>query len=327
MAADGAGALRELTALAGFGADEVAALAASLEPFALAPGEWLYHQNDPALGLHVVAKGRIAVQGRTLADRLVELAEIGAGDLVGEFALIDQGRRSAAAQALEATEGWFLPREQFERLVFVGDPAALGLARHIRRLAAARTRGTLANLTAEPQPAGELRASGEGAVEPSGRTPDELAAMLRGLHQFRDVSPAEAAALVGAAEAIDAARGAVLTAAGAPADGLRIVLRGALRLSLARDGGLEQLLIHGPGKIAGAGPAVDGEPHAAGLDAREDALVLHVGQRQAEAWLGGAGGLGGKLAELVARQLTADLRALSRLQGRRHSMALLNERS
>jgi hypothetical protein len=49
MAADGAGALQGLTALAGFGADEVAALAASLEPFALAPGDWLYHQNDPAL--------------------------------------------------------------------------------------------------------------------------------------------------------------------------------------------------------------------------------------------------------------------------------------
>jgi CRP-like cAMP-binding protein len=320
MAADSAGELKDVAAFAAFSGGEIAALAASLEPFSLAVGELLYRQNDPADGLHVVVAGRIAVQGRTLADGVVELAQIGAGELVGEFALIDQGRRSASAAALEATEGWFLPREQFERLVFVGDAAALGLARHIRRLAASRTRATIAALAAETPGAGELRAAGQGEARRSGRPAGELAAMLVALHQFRAFTPAEAALLMSAAQVVEAPRGAVLAEAGAAADGLRIVVRGALRLGLGRPGGVEQLLVHGPGKIAGAGPAVDGEPHAARLDVREDALVIHLDQPAAEGW-------SAKLGELVGRQLTADLRALSRLQGRRRSMALLNERS
>jgi CRP-like cAMP-binding protein len=327
MAADIAGELRRVAAFAGLAAGEIAALAAALEPFRLAPGELLYRQHDPADGMHVVAHGRIGVQGRTLADGLVDLAEIAAGDVVGEFALIDDGRRSATARALEATRGWFLPRGQFERLVLVGDPAALGLARHVRRLAASRSRGTLGALAGEPPLDGELRAAGEGAPAPSGRTPDELAALLLALHQFRAFTPAEAVELLAGAQVFEAPRGTVLARPGQAADGLRIVVRGALRLGLARPGGVEQLLVHGPGKVAGAGPAVDGEPHAGQLDVREDALVLQVGQTQAQAWLAADAGMAGKLAELVGRQLTADLRALSRHQGRRRSMAALNTRS
>jgi len=302
-------------------AREVASLAASLAPFALAAGELLYRQNDPAEGMHLVTAGRIAVRGRTLADGLVALAEVGAGDVVGEFALIEPGRRSASAQALEATRGWFLPREQFERLLFAGDAAALGLARHVRKLAASRTRATIAALAAEAPGAGELRGWGEGAARPSERPADEMATMLLGLHPFRALTPAEATDLLRGGKIVEAPRGAVLAQAGGPADGLRIVVRGALRLALPRPGGVEQLLVHGPGKLAGAGPAVDGDPHAAALDVRENALVVHLARAQAKAWQGG------KLAELVARQLTADLRALSRQQGRRRSMAVLNERA
>jgi CRP-like cAMP-binding protein len=332
--ADELGAVAALIGVDGTGADGtgadragIAALAASLQPFALAPGEQLYRQNDVADGLHLVAEGRISVQGRTLADGVVELAQIGAGDLVGEFALVDHGRRSATAKALEPTRGWFLPRVQFERLVVLGDPAALGLARRLRRLAATRTRATLEALAGEAVAAGELRAAGEGAQGPAGRTPEALSEMLGALHEFRALTSGEAAELVAGAQALTAGRGRLLAAPGDAADGLRIVLRGALRVGLPRDGGIEQLLIHGPGAIAGAAPAVDGAPHAARLDVREDALVLHVGQAATEAWLAGSGGLAGQLRDLVVRQLTADLRALSRHQGRLRSMAALNERS
>src|SRR5215470_9349080 len=104
--------LAALTAFADAEPGLIAALNAALEPFSARAGEVLFRQNDPAEGLQLVTAGRIAVQGRTLADGLVDLAEVGAGDILGELSLIDQdGRRSATATALEPVEGFFLSRE------------------------------------------------------------------------------------------------------------------------------------------------------------------------------------------------------------------------
>jgi CRP-like cAMP-binding protein len=325
MAGDITGQLTAFAAFADMDAAHVASIAASLEPFRAGPGELLFRQNDVADGMHVVAKGRIGVQGRTLADGEMTLAEIGAGDVVGEFALIDQGRRSATARAIEPVSGWFLPREQFERLTFVGDPAAMRLWRHIRLLAASRARATILAIAEAPAAPGEVRpAAGKGRAVRSARTTEEMAALVGALHQFRAFRAEEVAELLAGSKVLEAPRGTVLAAAGDAADGLRIVVRGAVRLGLVRPGGVEQLLVHGPGKIAGAGPAVDSQPHAAQLEVREDALIVQASQAQVAAWRAEPGGMAAKLVDLTAKQLTADLRALSRHQGRRRSMAALN---
>ena len=308
----------------GIGPDLIAALEASLTPFEVQPGELLFRQNDPADGMHVVAEGRIRVQGRTLADGLVQLAEMGPGDLVGEFSLIDLGRRSASAEAVEPTRGHFLARERFERLVFMGDAAAATLARHIRHLACTRTRATIAATAETPLGAAEIRPTPTPRTPPLARAKDGIAAMLGALHQFSQFRPEEIAQLLRAATVTDAPRGAVLAALGGPPDGLHVVLRGALRTGLPLEGGVEQLLIHGPGKIVGAVSALDGGPQPAQIDVREDAILLHLPQARMAKLEADAGSASVKLVDLVSKQLTADLRALSRHQGRQRSMASLN---
>ncbi|MGZ3375746.1 MAG: cyclic nucleotide-binding domain-containing protein [Phenylobacterium sp.] len=308
------------------GPDLIAALKASLTPFSVAPGELLFRQNDPADGMHVIAQGRIRVQGRTLADGLVQLAEVGPGDIVGEFSLIDLGRRSATAEAVEATEGHFLAREQFERLIFMGDDAAAGLARHIRHLACARTRSTIAAIAETPLGAAEVRPVPPAQPPPTPRGKDGIAAMLQALHQFSHIRADEIAQILRAASVIDAGRGTVLSPREGPPNGIYVILRGAVRTGLPLAGGIEQLLIHGPGKIVGAVAALDGGPQPAQLDVREDAILLHIPQERVARLEADSGSASVKLVDLVSKQLTADLRALSRRQGRQRSMAALNAR-
>lgn len=301
----------------------LAGLEPALEPFAAAAGEHLFRQNDAADGIHIVGKGRVAIQGRTLADGLVNLAEVGPGEIVGEFALIDDARRSAGALALEPTTGWRLARDRFERLVFMGDTAAADLGRYVRRLACRRTRATLAALGEAGSPPVEVR---EGASESKAgrRSLDGLADMLAALHQFSGFKPDEIAEVMARVSALDAPRAAVLVSPGDAPTALFIVLRGAVRTGLVRDGGVEQLLIHGPGKLVGAVPALDGEPFATRLDVREDAILLSLPCETLRAWEADPPQAAIRLFDLVGRQVTADLRALSRQQGRRRSLAALN---
>jgi CRP-like cAMP-binding protein len=315
--------LASVTAFRDLGPGLLASLHASLEPFAARPGEMLFRQNDAAEGMHVIIAGRVRIQGRTLADGLTHLADIGAGEVVGEFGLVDQGRRSAGAEALEPTSGFFLPREQFERLLFVGDPAAQAVAREIRALACRRTRATLSAMAGEAMSPGERRASAS-AQRPQPRTAEGAADMLQALHQFRPFKPAEVAELMAAGQVLEAPRGARLAAEGDPADGLWIVIRGAVRTGLDRPGGVEQLLIHGPGKLVGGVAALDGAAQPAGLAVREAALLLRLPQAKIAAWAAQPASAAAKLVDLIAKQLVADLRALSRHQGRKRSMAALN---
>lgn len=313
-------------AAAGIGPELIEALRASLTPFEAQPGELLFRQNDPADGMHVIAEGRIRVQGRTLADGLVQLAEVGPGDIVGEFSLIDLGRRSASAEAVEPTRGHFLARERFERLVFMGDAACATLARHIRHLACARTQATIAAIAETPPGAAEVRPAPPAQTAPKPRAKDGVAAMLAALHQFSHLRGEEIAQLLRHATVADAARGAVLAPLGGPPEGLFVILRGAVRTGLPRGGGIEQLLIHGPGKIVGAVAALDGGPQPAQLDVREDAILLCVPQARMARLEADAGSASVKLMDMVSKQLTADLRSLSRRQGRQRSMAALNAR-
>lgn len=67
--------------------------------------EVLFHEDDPGDALHVVVKGRVAVQVRTGLGASVTLDVLGRDDVLGELALLEPpAPRSATAVALEPTE-------------------------------------------------------------------------------------------------------------------------------------------------------------------------------------------------------------------------------
>jgi CRP-like cAMP-binding protein len=80
-------------------------------------GEVVFHCDDPADSLHLIASGRFAVRVMTPLGDTVWIAVRGAGENFGEMALIDDAaRRSATVSALEAAETFAVYKPEFDRL-------------------------------------------------------------------------------------------------------------------------------------------------------------------------------------------------------------------
>lgn len=77
----------------------------------LAPGEVLFQKGDPGDALYGVRCGQIRVEVGTGEGQRVTLTALGAGDLIGEIALLDGRHRTADAVATEPTELFTLRRE------------------------------------------------------------------------------------------------------------------------------------------------------------------------------------------------------------------------
>lgn len=79
--------------------------------------EVLFHEGDPGDTVHLIDRGRVAVRVTTPLGDVATLNVRGAGDVVGELALIDPAsRRMATVIALEATETLAIHRDEFAEL-------------------------------------------------------------------------------------------------------------------------------------------------------------------------------------------------------------------
>jgi CRP-like cAMP-binding protein len=82
-----------------------------------ARNEVVFHEGDLGDTLHLLVKGRVAVQTTTPMGETVTVNVLGPGDSFGEVALVDPGsRRVATVVALEAAETLTLSRAAFDEL-------------------------------------------------------------------------------------------------------------------------------------------------------------------------------------------------------------------
>ncbi|MGH7289881.1 MAG: cyclic nucleotide-binding domain-containing protein, partial [Myxococcota bacterium] len=162
------------------------ALAPALVELSLAPGEVLMRRGDAAEHMYLLLSGRLAVESPD-DEGLAPLALLGAGELVGEIAVLAGGTRSATVRALEASQLLRLPRAELER-VLERHPAALAsFVDTVRRRLWRSQLGThLRGLFGSPDPAllAELERDVEWITLPSG---EDL---------FRHGDPADAAYIV-----------------------------------------------------------------------------------------------------------------------------------
>src|SRR6478752_7958268 len=91
--------------LAGVPEAEAQRLLAVARRRSFARGEIVFHRDDPADCLHLIAKGRFAVRVMTPSGDTATVAVRGVGDNFGETALLaSERRRSATVSALEPAE-------------------------------------------------------------------------------------------------------------------------------------------------------------------------------------------------------------------------------
>ena len=287
-------------------------------PFAIDAGEVLFRQGDPPSGLFVVDTGLLEIAARMPGDEDAQVSRIAPGEVVGEFALLDPGPRSARVWAVAHSAGLFVPARSFIALLDEGRAGSLEAVDRLRTLVAARTRATIERLAAEAvtEPS-ELRAApGGGAIA---AVPLDFE-MLRALGRFAGFDDAAGAAFLAQGEGLAASRGTVLP----PGDGAWLVVRGAVRAAFGRGDLQEQVTIHGPGEWAGLVAAIDGGAQRLLLSAAEDAILLRMSVARFAAWRAAPGPVELAVLAGVDRQLVRDQRRATRHLGRALALARFN---
>jgi CRP-like cAMP-binding protein len=99
-------------------AEDLAALAANLEPLRAVAGEVLMRQSDPAVSFAIIVSGRVEVRhvGR---DGQVTVIELSPGLIVGEIALLRHATRSATVIAKDDVCGYVGYNTAFERMLAI----------------------------------------------------------------------------------------------------------------------------------------------------------------------------------------------------------------
>ncbi|MEZ4366911.1 MAG: cyclic nucleotide-binding domain-containing protein [Kofleriaceae bacterium] len=105
--------LREVAMFAGLDAEDLEAVASSVDERQLAAGDDLCRVGEPGDAVFLIVRGRV----RVLAPDGREVAEQGPGAVIGEMAVFDQAPRSATVRAADPTRVLVVPGEAFVGLL------------------------------------------------------------------------------------------------------------------------------------------------------------------------------------------------------------------
>jgi len=111
-------------------------LATRMRPRHFGKSEIVFHQDDPAAHVYLIASGTVKISVEDESGQEVVIALIRGGEVFGELALFDEGQRSATVTALTETTTLALASRDFND-VLQRSPAAMHqllglLARRIR---------------------------------------------------------------------------------------------------------------------------------------------------------------------------------------------------
>jgi len=131
-------ALAAVPLFAGLDADGLTSMTRGMRVRRFRRGETIFHLGDPGDALFIVMAGSIKITLPADTGDEAILATLRPGDFFGELALLDGAPRSATAVAIEATETYILPRDQFRELVatepVMREALLATLAAEVRRL-------------------------------------------------------------------------------------------------------------------------------------------------------------------------------------------------
>ena len=96
---------------------ELDALAALMQQQSFAPNTVLFEKDQPGDAMYLIRSGRVRIFLRDAQGNDITFRHYGSGQIVGEFALIDDKPRSASAEAVEPVDAMVLNRENFLQLM------------------------------------------------------------------------------------------------------------------------------------------------------------------------------------------------------------------
>ena len=121
--------LRGLKLLAGLSSSQLEDVGSRLKPSRFAQDETVIKQGEPGDEMYFIESGRARVVREMSSTRALVLAELEAGDLFGEMALLTGAPRSATVTALSELNLWILGKADFDSLVTSYPNLALAVSR------------------------------------------------------------------------------------------------------------------------------------------------------------------------------------------------------
>ncbi|MFN2167047.1 MAG: cyclic nucleotide-binding domain-containing protein, partial [Anaerolineae bacterium] len=121
--------LRGLKLLAGLSSSQLEDVGSRLRPTRYEQDEIVIKQGDPGDEMYFIESGLARVVREISATRALILAELGAGDLFGEMALLTGAPRSATVMALSELNLWILDKADFDDLATAYPNLALAVSR------------------------------------------------------------------------------------------------------------------------------------------------------------------------------------------------------
>ena len=116
----------------------LAALAAQATRVDYPAGTFLFRQGEPAAHVLVLTAGEVAIVSPVRGGGELVHTIVRAGQLIGELALLNDGRRTAGARATSPTTAWAIGRDPFWAFLEANPPASSALLRQVAARLAAR---------------------------------------------------------------------------------------------------------------------------------------------------------------------------------------------
>lgn len=223
----------------------------------------LFRQGDISDGMYIIGEGSVRIVSRSAGDELIDLARLGPGELLGELALIKENKRSATAITSGLTSLYFLSNHHLELLRLDSRPLAGLIIDQILKTICTRIREVLRKIAAMPLLRNDApQTPFQMDTRRSGKTPEVFTPdrnQLKSIPFFRRFINEDLIDPFLAPLSQNAfSRGEEILKENGPPEKCYIIVRGAVRLSIERQGRDEAMWIEGPGGIVGDISLMDG---------------------------------------------------------------------
>jgi signal transduction histidine kinase len=122
--------LRKSPLFEGLSDDELTHLMDNAKPVSLKAGETLMKQGEHGDSAFVIVKGAFEIQKQS-GQSLIKIDVRGAGEIIGEMALLSQAPRSATVTAVTDAETLCISKDVFENLLSTSSTAALAVLKWV----------------------------------------------------------------------------------------------------------------------------------------------------------------------------------------------------
>jgi CRP-like cAMP-binding protein len=118
--------------------EAMASLVSRATPLAYPAGAFLFRQGEPAAHVFVLTKGEVAIVSPARGGAEQVHGIVGRGELIGELALLANGRRTAGARATSDAIAWAIGRDAFWAFLDETPTGSSALLRQVAERLAAR---------------------------------------------------------------------------------------------------------------------------------------------------------------------------------------------